>query len=60
MSNKHEEQILAKLSDLHEMLDMALTELRHTNLRLAEIAMRLPPLEIGSRHRHQAEEDRDF
>jgi hypothetical protein len=59
MMNTTEEQILAKLTDLHEMLDMALTELRHTNLRLAEIAMRLPPLEIGSRHRHGSGEDKD-
>ena len=45
MPNTTEEQILAKLDKLTEMLDFVLLQLRDTNLRLTEVIMRSPNLE---------------
>lgn len=59
MSIEREEQILAKLDKLYEMLDFAILQLRDTNLRLTEIMMRPPPLEIESPHKHQPERRED-
>jgi hypothetical protein len=48
MTNQTEEQILAKLEKISEMLDFTLLQLRDTNLRLTEIIIRLPSSETTS------------
>jgi hypothetical protein len=59
MSKEQEEQMLAKIDKLYEMLDFAILQLRDTNLRLTEIIMRLPPLETGSSQIRQSERTED-